>query len=156
MSEPFERLRAARRHAGLAGPSDAARKFGWSVNTYKSHENGERGLRPRVAQRYARAFHVDPAWLLYNQGPPPFVMSGEPPEPDADALDLDEDLYSRASAVAKRVAEIIPDGAAIEAEIAALVYVLLWRQKNGTPITDDEWTIRRLERFVRRVLRYGR
>lgn len=36
--------------------------------TYYAHENGTSGLRPTVAERYAKKFKVSPMWLLYNQG----------------------------------------------------------------------------------------
>lgn len=68
MSEQFERLRLARERAGFEGPTDAATYFGWNPVTYRSHENGQRGLRPDIAKRYARAFKVSAAWLLTGEG----------------------------------------------------------------------------------------
>jgi phage repressor protein C with HTH and peptisase S24 domain len=70
MEEPFERLQAAREKAGFDNATDAARAFGWNENTYRSHENGERGLRPVVAERYAKAFRTTTAWLLTGDGQP--------------------------------------------------------------------------------------
>jgi phage repressor protein C with HTH and peptisase S24 domain len=69
MAEPFERLQAARENAGFENATDAARSFGWNENTYRSHENGERGLRPAIAARYADAFRTTAAWLLTGEGP---------------------------------------------------------------------------------------
>lgn len=66
MEEPFERLQKARRDAGYKEATEAARAFGWNENTYRSHENGERGLRPDRARRYAQAFQVKAEWLLYG------------------------------------------------------------------------------------------
>ena len=59
-----ERLRTARRDAGFASAAAAAKAFGWPIGTYSCHENGSRGIKLDVAERYARAFGVDPVWLL--------------------------------------------------------------------------------------------
>ena len=68
MEQPHDRLAAARRAAGYDNATDAARACGWNENTYRSHENGERGLRLAVAERYARAFNTSAAWLLTGEG----------------------------------------------------------------------------------------
>jgi phage repressor protein C with HTH and peptisase S24 domain len=68
MVEPFERLRIARQNAGFDNATDAARAFGWNENTYRSHENGERGLRLAIAERYAEAFETSAGWLLTGEG----------------------------------------------------------------------------------------
>lgn len=66
----YERLKIARERAGYATAADAARAFGWNAPGYTHHENGTRGIRADVATRYARAFRVNPAWLLYGEGEP--------------------------------------------------------------------------------------
>lgn len=68
MTEPYERLQQSRARAGWANATDAARAFGWNENTYRSHENGERGLKAGVAERYGKAFKVSAAWLLTGEG----------------------------------------------------------------------------------------
>lgn len=68
MNTPADRLQWARRKRGYQRPADAAKAFGWNVNTYKSHENGLRGLRQTTAARYGRAFHVPAGWLLTGEG----------------------------------------------------------------------------------------
>jgi hypothetical protein len=68
MDEPHERLQIARRNAGFENATDAARAFAWNENTYRSHENGERGLRLPIAERYAKAFNTSAAWLLTGEG----------------------------------------------------------------------------------------
>ena len=68
MSEPFERLQETRRRAGFEDATEAANAFGWNPSTYLSHENGTRGIRPKVAERYAKAFHVRAEWILYGRG----------------------------------------------------------------------------------------
>ena len=68
MSDASDRLQNARTGAGFKTASDAARYHGWNENTYRSHENGERGLKARVASKYAKAFKVDYSWLLLGEG----------------------------------------------------------------------------------------
>ena len=68
MEEPHERLQAARLRAGFTEATDAARAFGWNENTYRSHENGVRGLKPEVASRYAKRLKVSAGWLLTGEG----------------------------------------------------------------------------------------
>jgi SOS-response transcriptional repressor LexA len=67
MMEPNDRLQKARREAGFETAVDAARAYGWGQSTYISHENGTRGLKPAKAEQYARAFKVQPEWLLYGK-----------------------------------------------------------------------------------------
>lgn len=61
---PANRLREARQARGFGSAREAAIKFGWSVPTYTSHENGTRGLRIEAARRYAAAFRVSVAHLM--------------------------------------------------------------------------------------------
>jgi hypothetical protein len=68
MSEPYERLQFARERAGFDTPTEAAIYFGFNVVTYRSHENGTRGIRREAAQRYAKAFKVPAGWLLTGEG----------------------------------------------------------------------------------------
>jgi DNA-binding XRE family transcriptional regulator len=65
-----DRLKIAREKAGFELPSDAARHFGWSEHTYKSHENGARGVRLDVAKKYAAAFRVSVSWLTTGDETP--------------------------------------------------------------------------------------
>lgn len=69
--EPYERLRDARIKAGYDNATDAAKAYSLGVSTYISHENGTRGLKPDVAERYAKAFRVPAEWLLYGKGRKP-------------------------------------------------------------------------------------
>lgn len=64
--EPHERLAHARREAGFSTASEAARAFGWNENTYRSHENGERGIKQNIAEIYARAFHTTASYILFG------------------------------------------------------------------------------------------
>jgi hypothetical protein len=58
------RLKEARQKLFPDGATDAARSFSWNENTYRSHENGTRGIPRKALQRYAQAFHVSTMWLL--------------------------------------------------------------------------------------------
>ena len=66
--------------AGFDDGTEAARRFGWPVPTYLSHENGSRGVRADRAADYARAFKVSPEWLLFGRSPLQ-VANGEPSGP---------------------------------------------------------------------------
>ncbi len=68
MTDANERLAQARRDAGYATPTEAARARGWNEITYRAHENGERGIRPAAAARYAKAFRVSAGWILTGEG----------------------------------------------------------------------------------------
>lgn len=104
MSEqPSDRLRRVRIAAGFETPQEAARAFGWNPNTYKSHENGVRGLRPEAAKRYASGFSrgnrakVSYIWLITGTDP---KASLSPEEEEALSLFRDLDDAERAQAVA--------------------------------------------------------
>lgn len=74
VQEPKDRLKWARQQRGFETATDAARRYGWSEDTYRSHENGMRGISKKAAANYARAFRVPVGWLLYAEGSP----SGRP------------------------------------------------------------------------------
>lgn len=64
------RLKQARELAGFETGSDAARALGVPIGSYGCHENGARGFKRDRALKYAKAFKVDPQWLLYGIGNP--------------------------------------------------------------------------------------
>ena len=64
-----DRLRQARLAAGFERASDAATRFGWNENTYKSNENGNAPFSFRKAREYAEAFAVRAEWLYDATGP---------------------------------------------------------------------------------------
>lgn len=68
MREPHERLRLIRQLRGFDTASEAARRFGWNENTYKSAENGTRELSKKTAKAYAVAYKVPLGWLLFGEG----------------------------------------------------------------------------------------
>ncbi len=66
------RLRWAREKAHFTSARSAATANDWNENTYKSHEQGLRqaeGLKKQYVERYCRAFHVNPLWLMTGKGP---------------------------------------------------------------------------------------
>ena len=69
MDERHDRLRKARAKAGYSGPTEAAERFAWNPNTYKSNENGLAPFSFRKAKDYAKAFGVRPEWLYDAIGP---------------------------------------------------------------------------------------
>ncbi|WP_458756653.1 LexA family transcriptional regulator [Afipia sp. TerB] len=54
----------ARKRAGFASASDAAKALGVKEPTYLGHENGSRGFKKASAEQYARRFGVSLEWLL--------------------------------------------------------------------------------------------
>lgn len=68
MTDSSFRLKKARTKRGYSSPTDAARAFGWNVNTYRSHENGNRELSKSAALKYAKAYQVSVEWLLFGKG----------------------------------------------------------------------------------------
>ena len=70
MSTLGERLKQAREGAGFDTAALAAERVGVPYHTYAQHENGTRGFRADKANLYARAFGVDPLWLLFGRGDP--------------------------------------------------------------------------------------
>ncbi len=70
MSTPSERLKQAREAAGFATATDGAVHAGVKYYTYVQHENGIRGIPAERAALYARAFGVEPQWILYGRGGP--------------------------------------------------------------------------------------
>jgi len=64
-----KRLEQARKERGFETAKDAARRFGWTYETYIQHEQGIRGI-SRAAKKYADAFRVSEAWLLTGEGDP--------------------------------------------------------------------------------------
>jgi|SRR5215469_2299710 len=144
---PSDRLRKARRAAGFSGPTDAARRFNWKLETYKKHESGGRGITVRMASKYARAFRVAAAWLLYGEGRAPEPSQAQNEDP------FDQDILTRAIAVSRRVLGPYPEASAIEPHMVSAIYALLLREAATQSITvEDEETLRVLEVFARGVL----
>lgn len=63
-----DRLRRARIAAGYETAAEAARAFGWNVNTYTSAENSNREPSRAACERYSDAFRVSLDWLVHGRG----------------------------------------------------------------------------------------
>lgn len=64
MKEASDRLRQLRIKRGFSTAADAAKAFGWNEHTYKSHENGIRGIKLEAARKYASALGTSAAYIL--------------------------------------------------------------------------------------------
>ncbi len=84
-----ERLRLARTEAGFSNATEAAERFGWEVVTYRSHENGIRGIKPTVGRKYAGALKVSWSWLMTGEGD----MRGPGVEAEIMALPEEQSKY---------------------------------------------------------------
>jgi hypothetical protein len=73
---PAQRLTLARIKAGYADPKDFYEAFEIPQSTYALHESGKRGIRPKVADKYASHLrNCTGAWLLYGEGQGPTVTA---------------------------------------------------------------------------------
>lgn len=75
MNTPADRLRKLRKKMRFESAADAARAFGWNQNVYKSHENGVRGIKPQVAEKYAKAFKSTVSYILAGDEVPVTMQS---------------------------------------------------------------------------------
>lgn len=78
METPADRLKKARLDAGFPTVAEAVRRFGFKRSAYVHHESGQNGIRPAVAEKYAKAYKVTAAWLLYGDD------ASKKPQMDAD------------------------------------------------------------------------
>ena len=63
-----KRLRQARTAVGLT-PEELALAIGRAASTVRAHENGQNKITAEMADAYAAALCVSPAWLLWGEGP---------------------------------------------------------------------------------------
>jgi len=76
-SDQAARLRLAREAAGFKSASDAIARFRFRASTYMAHENGQNGIRLEPALAYAKAFGVEPGWLMTGIGRGPEKRSAK-------------------------------------------------------------------------------
>ncbi len=67
MKDSSDRLRELRIKKGFETAIDAAKAFGWNENTYKSHENGARGINFAAARRYAAAYGSTANYIMSGE-----------------------------------------------------------------------------------------
>jgi phage repressor protein C with HTH and peptisase S24 domain len=63
---PATRLQNLRKAKGFKRAEDAAQRYGWSVHTYLSHENGSRGITEKRAKIYAEKYGSTPGYIMFN------------------------------------------------------------------------------------------
>lgn len=69
MGDSNDRLKAARlRRFPGSKASAIAKRFGWTISTYLSHENGQTAVPSDAAHRYAKAYKASPGWILTGEG----------------------------------------------------------------------------------------
>lgn len=79
MELPRHRLQKARLEAGYKTPTDAANALkAINKNTLISHENGNREISRKAAEKYAAAFGVSAGWILYGGPDGPLVEQAIP------------------------------------------------------------------------------
>lgn len=90
MNDVSDRLQQARKAAGYKSAAAAAESMGVPTPTYSGHENGSRGFKSVTAQKYAKFFKVDVAWLLYggNDAKPKQIEAGDPAPPGASLVPI--------------------------------------------------------------------
>lgn len=67
--DPRYRLQEARANAGYESPTDAARAHPRDINqnTLISHENGNRPISRKAAEKYGKLFGVEAGWILFGE-----------------------------------------------------------------------------------------
>jgi hypothetical protein len=139
MSSPADRLRALRIRKGYETATDAAKAFGWNEHTYKSHENGIRGIRMDAARKYAAAYGSTAGHILgIGNGTEPQVVNHV----------IDVPVIARASAGTFRYDEGIEEGSILVPAVprkdvpAALQYsVIIDGQSVNKRLPDGAYAI---------------
>lgn len=70
MKTPAHRLKEARSRAGYRSARQFALKNGFEEGTYRSHENGQRGIPSHAAKQYAATLNVSASWILFGTESP--------------------------------------------------------------------------------------
>jgi hypothetical protein len=98
MENPGERLKHARKTAGYKSAAAAARALEIPEVTYRSHENGSRGIDGPTAKAYGEFFGASWSWLLTGVGdsglsteiPPKNVVIPKKSTPDDSEISQDK------------------------------------------------------------------
>ena len=67
---PGERLRRVRESFDLS-TDQVARRIGKAPSTVRAHENGQNGIKPGMAAKYAAIYRTTPEWVLFGIGDEP-------------------------------------------------------------------------------------
>ncbi|NTG86165.1 peptidase S24 [Agrobacterium rhizogenes] len=102
MELPKDRLKRARASAGFESPTDAANAFPRDINknTLISHENGNRPISRKAAEKYGELFGVKAGWILFGDSD-----EASPSQPAISDVTL-----NRVGMVAGRVAGVVEAG----------------------------------------------
>jgi hypothetical protein len=102
MELPKDRLKRARAAAGYASPTDAANAFPRDINknTLISHENGNRPISRKAAEKYGELFGAKAGWILFGDG-----------EGEEGGAAVSEVTLSRVGMTVGRVAGVVEAGA---------------------------------------------
>ncbi|KZL26064.1 helix-turn-helix transcriptional regulator [Pseudovibrio sp. WM33] len=147
--KPSERLKQARKAAGYKKATEAAHSMGINRVTYIAHENGNRGIGPEAAQKYANAFSVSAEWLLYGTEPTQ-ANSPKPGSPDTAELvktlltnstrpesnKLDRGLFLRSLEEAQKLESSLLGGYGSIEDLMTLtetIYKVALKRKEDTP-----------------------
>jgi SOS-response transcriptional repressor LexA len=140
MNDRAARLRDARAAAGFERPGDAAARFGWNVNTYKSNENGNAPFSFAKAKVYAKALGVRPEWLYDSDGEknaPPLPTKAHVAKPGP-AVDLAElrSFISRQPTHGGTKTSLRPKLIAHHIPVLGAVAAGIWRETVVRELTD--------------------
>ncbi|WP_150523412.1 helix-turn-helix transcriptional regulator [Roseibium sediminis] len=109
-----KKLQEARVKEGYETATDAARAMGIPIQTYISHENGDRSPRLHSARRYADFFNVDYAWLLSEDDDVPTTKatthSNSKAGDTGKAVGYDPELWEAAEKEARDIEEELENG----------------------------------------------
>lgn len=142
-----ERLRKARLEAGYASIAEVLKAFAWSAPTYRAHELGHKAIRTGLAIRYAKAFGVDPAWLIYGDK----GLNRAQPQ---DGLAKRKELRDLLTPALVAVFEALNTKANPQA-LADRVLCAIEEAANGDPGADPRATVAQLARAAVESLSHG-
>lgn len=113
-----DRLRQARINAGFKSAAEFADHFDLPEGTYRSHENGVRGMTRHVIKRYADLLHVSVDWLL--TGEEQYISPGNYSPPTSREIDKEllKECVHLLKAEAKHQRKKISDEALIEMAVS--------------------------------------
>lgn len=132
MKTAADRLKQARVAAGYASAADAARAFGWNVNTYSSNENGNAPFSYKKAAVYAQAFRVRPEWLYDGKGPMKGKADQFVPIIGRVGADTSGEVIFTTGQVTGDLAPIPPGGSADAAALEVTGGSMPWLARDGS------------------------
>jgi transcriptional regulator with XRE-family HTH domain len=134
MDTLHERLRQARKQAGYSSMEQFSQKFRIPFPTYRSHEEGKRGIKEDMVRKYSEHLGVNWVWLLTGEG----EMRGA----GGTAPELDRGMLSEAMTLANKLVDErgLSIGVEDKSELAGDLYLALHRQREKDelgPLSED-------------------